>query len=113
MDDYIVMHGLQANPYPYIKNADLFFLASKHEAAPMVFCEAMSLKVPVFTTNTCSAEELVGDLGFICENSEHGIYTKLKEIFDNKNLLDNKKEKIQNYKDDNEAIASKFLEMFK
>lgn len=113
MQDYVVMHGLQSNPYPYIKNADLFFLATNHEAAPMVYCESMTLKVPVFTTNTCSAEELVGDLGFVCDNDEDGIYKKLKEIFDNPNLINDKKEKIQNYKYDNEAIANRFLQMFK
>ncbi|MBQ8522130.1 MAG: glycosyltransferase [Clostridia bacterium] len=113
MEDYAIMHGLQSNPYPFIKKADLFFLATLHEAAPMVYCEAMSLRVPVFTTNTCSADELVGDLGFVCDNSEEEIYLKLKEIFDNPALLTLSKEKIKDYHYGNEEIVKKFLDMFK
>ena len=113
MEDYIVMHGLQSNPYPFIKSADLFLLSTAHEAAPMVYCESMSLNVPVFTTDTCSAQELVGDLGFVCENNEDGIYSKLKEIFDNPELLKLCKEKIKDYQYDNNAIVEIFLKEFK
>ena len=85
--DCCIMHGHQNNPYPYIKAADLFFLGSYHEAAPMVFAESMLLKVPVLTTNTCSAVELVGEKGFVCENSEEGIYEALKNLISNKELI--------------------------
>lgn len=72
--------GKKNNPFVYIKNADFFLLPSFHEAAPMVYGEAISLGVPVVTTNTISAKELIEerDYGIVCENSEEGIYFTLK-----------------------------------
>lgn len=88
--------GKKNNPFVYIKNADFFLLPSFHEAAPMVYGEAISLGVPVVTTNTISAKELIEerDYGIVCENSEEGIYSTLKNIFDGNIKL--KKMKIKN-----------------
>lgn len=97
MCDYVILHGNQSNPYPYIKSSDFLFLGSYHEAAPMVFAEAMFLGVPVVTTNTSSAKELIEDKGFICDNTEEGIYQILKQIFSDPNILKNKKKKLENY----------------
>ena len=110
MQDCVTMHGNQKNPYPYIKSAEFLLLSSYHEAAPMVFAEAMFLGVPVVTTETRSAKELVGEKGFVCDNNEKGIYYTLKEIFINRALLENKKNKLLNYDIDNENIIKKVLE---
>lgn len=109
MNDYIKMYGQQSNPFPYMKQADLFMLVSYYEAAPMVYNEAQLLKVPVFTTNVISAEEMVGNLGFVCENTEEGIYNGLKEILENKKLIEEKKNKLKDYTYDNDAIVKKLL----
>lgn len=80
----IEMVGNKENPYPYIKNASCFLLPSLHEAAPMVFGEASSLGVPVLTTETCSAIELVQSrgIGYVVDNSIEGIYKGIKMILD-------------------------------
>ena len=113
MQEYVKTYGNQNNPYPYIKNADLLYLGSIHEAAPMVFGEALTLKVPVFTTNTISAKELVGTFGFICENNEKSIYDELKHVLQNNKLVAEKKEKLKNYSYNNELIVQKFLNIIK
>lgn len=87
MMDYVKMYGNQTNPYPYIKAADLFYLGSIHEAAPMVYKEAEVLGVPVLTTNTTSASELVGEKGFVCENDEESIKLAFEQILKDKKLL--------------------------
>lgn len=109
LDKNVILYGNQSNPYPYIKQADLFYLGSYHEAAPMVYAEAMTLGVPVLTTNTCSAEELVGEKGFVCENSENGIYESIKAIFDNPQILKQKKKNLKSFSYDNNAIVQKLL----
>ncbi|MDR3587304.1 MAG: glycosyltransferase [Desulfosporosinus sp.] len=83
--EHIILYGNQENPYRYLKNADLLFLPSFHEAAPMVFDEAKCLGIPIMTTHTTSAKEMVaeGKEGFVSENSENGIYKTLKSILDN------------------------------
>lgn len=79
MEKVIFLEGQQTNPYRYMKNADYLFLPSFHEAAPMVFDEAIVLNLPILTTNTLSAKELVSDrnAGAVCDNTDDGIYNML------------------------------------
>ena len=108
MEKYIILHGYQSNPYPYIKAADILFLGSIHESWGLVLLEAMMLQIPVVTTKTCSAYELVGENGYVCENSEDGIYSKFKYILDNKNDLKQKRKQLENFVYDNDKIKEKF-----
>lgn len=68
MQGEIEFLGHLTNPYPYFKKSDLLLLPSFKEAAPMVYGEAEILGVPVLTTNTTSAVELVADrgIGYFC-----------------------------------------------
>lgn len=59
LQDRIVLWGAKSNPYPFFKYADALFVPSNHEAAPMIFGEASVFMLPIFTTRTTSAEELV------------------------------------------------------
>lgn len=85
LEQNIVLEGEQLNPYRYIKNADYLLLTSFHEAAPMVFDEAFTLGVPVLTTRTLSAVEMIESrgIGFVCENNERAIYDMLYDIISN------------------------------
>jgi glycosyltransferase involved in cell wall biosynthesis len=89
LQDHIVFVGNQNNPFPYVKNADVFLLPSIHDAAPMVYGECAVLGVPVLTTETCSANELVRDrcIGRVVENSEQGLASGIKDILDIKTDL--------------------------
>ena len=112
MDDYVKMLGNKNNPYPYMKEADLFILPSFHESYGLVLIDSFILGVPALSTNTCSAEEVVGDNGFICENSGLGLYEKIKELLTTKSLVQAKKEKLSNYKFPKNEIARKLNELF-
>lgn len=88
-EGYIILEGVQSNPYRYIKNADFLFVPSIHEAAPMVFDEAACLKVPIITTDTLSAKELVDErnIGIVCKNYQ--ISDALEYAFANKVIYKN------------------------
>jgi len=107
MCQYVNMVGNKSNPYPYIKRADLFILPSFHEAAPMVYAESFLCGVPVLSTKTSSAEELIGEYGFICENSEEGIYAELKNILQDISLINNKKSIVEYFDYNNKEILQK------
>lgn len=81
----ITLVGNKDNPYYFIKNASYLLLPSQHEAAPMVFGEAVCLGVPIISTATCSAIELVQDrgVGVVVDNSYEGIYEGLKKVIKN------------------------------
>ena len=77
----VIMLGEQSDPYQYLNQADWLLVPSFHEAAPMVFDEAILLGTKVITTNTTSAEEMIGwEHGIVCENSTDGIICVLKRI---------------------------------
>lgn len=82
MEDRIILEGEQINPHRHVKNADYFLLPSFHEAAPMVYGEANTLGVPILTTETLSARELVENrkIGMVCENHDDGIYKMLQGV---------------------------------
>lgn len=81
----ILLVGNKDNPYPYIVNASCFLLPSIHEAAPMVWGESACLGVPVLSTETCSAIELVQDrkIGIVVPNSYDGLLKGLEQIIIN------------------------------
>lgn len=51
LESKIVFAGFYSNPYPLIKNAKLMVLSSDYEGLPMVILEALSLDVPVISTD--------------------------------------------------------------
>lgn len=89
LDDYIKPIGMKKNPYPYLKNMDMFFLPSRWEGKPMVVTEAFMLGLPALVTEYSSAREQVRDGvdGIIVDNSEEGIYKGLKRIIENPELI--------------------------
>lgn len=93
-EKYIFLEGEQKNPYRYIKNADYLFVPSLHEAAPMVFDEAACLQVPVITTDTLSAEELVKERAIGLVGRMDQMVEILKDAFENKEYY---KKKMENH----------------
>jgi len=110
LTDQIILYGNQKNPYRYIINADALLISSFHEAAPMVINEAKFLGVPVISTNTTSAEEMILENreGFICENSEDGLYLILKFIIDSPEKLLECREFLSKQIYNNEKALSQF-----
>lgn len=104
LEHNIILQGEQLNPYRYIKNADYFLLPSFHEAAPLVFDEAFTLGVPVLTTKTLSAVELIEKrgCGLVCENNEEAICDMLRRV-----ISSNEKFNVTN-KPNNEVCIEQF-----
>jgi glycosyltransferase involved in cell wall biosynthesis len=67
LEKHVELKGFVSNPYPYIKNADVFIMSSKSEAMPMALCEAMILRKPVLVTNCSGCREVVnyGEFGLM------------------------------------------------
>ena len=47
----ITLLDYKKNPYPYIKQADIFLLSSKYEGLPNVLIEAQKHNLPIISTN--------------------------------------------------------------
>ena len=81
LSENILLMGEQDNPYKFMRNADIMIVPSYHEAAPVVFQEAIVLGLPILATRTSSADELIGiGNGIVIENSDIAIEEELRNI---------------------------------
>jgi len=99
VDETAVMLGFTENPYPYFKNADFYILSSRYEGFPTVLFEAITLKKKIIATEVSGVQEMLnqGELGFITENSEEGIYKGMKKALAAPESFDGYLEKMQHY----------------
>ncbi len=98
LSDSFSFLGFQDNPYQYIAKADLFVCSSRREGFSTAVTEALTLGVPVVSTNCSGAYELLGEnneYGIITENNEDSLYEGIKLLLDNTNLLTSYKNKAE------------------
>ncbi len=113
LSPYVTLCGEMENPYGYIKKADLLFIPSNSEAAPLVVGEAACLATPVLSTETSSAREMIEKTGFgwVCENSEEGMRQGLCALLEEPGLLQKKKEQLAQKHFHNENAVLQFEKM--
>ena len=113
LQDRVVFHGEQTNPYPYMAGADLFLLTSFHEAAPMVIDEAVCLGLPVLTVKTTSSHDMVTarQAGWVCENDQTALNEALLALLRETKAIQTVKEGLQKQTVDNTAAARQFCRL--
>ena len=111
VESNIIFHGVQSNPYKYMPGADFLLVPSYHEAAPMVFDEARILHLPIVTTRTVSADEMVGNcsIGMVCENTDESLTTALLYIVSHPEELKYYKENTDKFIADNSNAIQQFM----
>lgn len=89
LQDKVILLGQKTNPFPYIKNMDMFLLPSHYEGKPMAVTEAMMLGVPPFVTNYSSAKEQIKNEydGIIVENNDQAIYQGLRIVLEHPEII--------------------------
>lgn len=89
--------GFQENPYPYIKNADLFVCSSLNEGYNLAISEAVILGVPVISTDCSGIKENLGNgkWGYIVENRKEILYHAISRCFDEPGFLEELKKKSE------------------
>lgn len=108
IDNTFKFLGRKDNPFPYVKNADLFVLSSILEGLPTVLYESIILGTPCVSTLVAGAKEVLKDeYGLVVENSDEGLYNGLKRILDDKGLLKKYKSNAAMYKLENSDIINK------
>ena len=109
--DNIKLLGKQANPYNYVKTADMYLCSSFSEGFSMSMMEAVILATPMLTTDVPGAAEMLdgGKYGMIVENSEEGIYKGMYDILTQPELFKHYQEMAELRKDylDPEVLMDK------
>jgi len=104
--------GFVENPYPYIKNADLFVLSSRWEGFPNTVLEALACGQKVVATDCESGpKEIVGEdkYGLLAEvDNPHSLYKRICEYMSLENRSVNRAEDFKI-----EKIVKQYQELFR
>ncbi|PFP29502.1 glycosyl transferase [Bacillus sp. AFS073361] len=76
LSDHFVLLGVKSNPYPYIKNADIYVQTSRFEGFGIAIAEARMLNVPVVTTrfDAVYSQMIEGKNGLVVDMSSKAVY---------------------------------------
>ena len=88
-NDFITLLGMKANPFPYVKNSDVFICSSRMEGYSTSISEAIILGKCIVSTNCGGSDQLLdyGKAGILVENNSEGINKGLYEILANQDLI--------------------------
>ncbi len=88
-ENEVELLGYQENPYQYVDKCDVFICSSFTEGLSTATIEALILGKAIISTEVSGAYEILGEseYGLVVENSDEGIYEGLKQLLDNKELI--------------------------
>ena len=94
LKDHVILEGSKANPYSYMKYADLFVHPSYIESQGLTVLEAMALGVPCVVTKSRGPCEFIEDgvNGLLTEQSPESLAEKVLSILTDKTLYQSIKE---------------------
>ncbi|EOU1998561.1 TPA: glycosyltransferase [Clostridium perfringens] len=87
----LILLGSKINPYPYIKECDIYVQPSVSEGFCISLFEARCLNKPVISTNFNGATEQIidGQTGYIVPvNNNHELYLKIRQILNNSDIAE-------------------------
>lgn len=97
MERYVKMVGMKSNPYPYIKQADLYVQPSRFEGYPLTILEALILAQPVISTNNNGAREILDNInaGILCPIDVNEISETMIKLLTESQVLIEKRKQVE------------------
>jgi glycosyltransferase involved in cell wall biosynthesis len=88
LTENFVLLGIKSNPYPYIKNADIYVQPSRYEGFGIAIAEARMLNIPVVTTRFDAVynQMVDGKNGLIVDMNAEAISDGVLRLVKNKSL---------------------------
>ena len=97
MEKHIFMLGMKNNPYPYIKNCDLFIQPSIFEGYSLSIMEAKILGTPILATYAAAGNQIENGVdGFLCNTSTVSVYENILRLYKNREELEKCKKALMN-----------------
>lgn len=113
LNDYFKLLGVKSNPYPYIKNCDIYVQTSKFEGFGLAIAEARMLNKPVVTTRFDAVYNQMIDRknGLVVDMDAKSISDGILELINNKELKNEIVEYLTREKKGNIEELDKFYEL--
>jgi len=115
LEDNVVLLGLQLNPYPYFRLADIYVQPSRYEGFGLTIAEARLLNIPVVCTrfNTVFMQMIDGKNGLVSEMNGESLADKILELWQDKDLYNSIKNYLQQEKKGNLELIDDFYNLLK
>lgn len=112
-DNFFLM-GIKENPYPYIKNADIYVQPSRYEGKSIAIDEAKILHKPIVITNYDTAMDQIkhGVNGIVVARSEDGVSEGVEAIINDTSLKETLISSLRKEKLGTEEEIHKLYEIF-
>lgn len=104
LSDKVFLPGIKKNPYPYLKNADIFVQSSRFEGKSIVLDEAKLFKLPIVVTKYETVYDNITDneTGLICDMDENSLCQKIHELILNEDMREKLIYNLQSMNSSNE-----------
>lgn len=105
--------GILSNPYPLIKQSDLFVMSSLYEGYPTITIESLISGTPVLSTEVAGVKEQINEPnGWIIDNNGTALEKFLSSYESLKEEINIKKKNLENYSYNNNAIFNEYYKLF-
>lgn len=88
LTEHFILLGVEANPYPYFKDADIYVQTSKFEGFGLAIAEARMLNIPVVTTrfDAVYSQMIDGKNGLVVDMEAEAIAEGILRLIDDQQL---------------------------
>jgi glycosyltransferase involved in cell wall biosynthesis len=110
LDKNVRFVGYKENPFPFMKNADIFVLPSDFEGFGLVVGESLALGVPVIATDVEGPSEILGNdgkYGLLCEPTVESLADAIKRLIFDDEYYETMKGNVAGFDWPNDEIAQK------
>lgn len=112
--DKVILLGEHGNPYPYIKNADVFVQSSRYEGKSVVLNETKMLAKPILATNYPTVTDQIenGKDGIIVDMNVEGIARGLEELINDEVLQEKLHNNLLNLCLEDSEVSKAYMKLF-
>lgn len=88
LEKEMILLGVKSNPYPYIKEADLYVQTSRFEGYGIALAEARMLNIPIITTrfDAVYSQMIEGKNGIIVDMNPEAVREGIQQLLDQHEL---------------------------
>lgn len=113
LENHFKLLGVKSNPYPFIKDCDIYVQTSKSEGFGIAIAEARMLNKPVVTTRFDAVYNQMKDRknGLVVDMNSQGIVNGILELINNKKLTNEIISYLKTEKKGNTEELEKFYKL--